>query len=57
MSLYVFASFVKMGGLAAEIPLKVLGEYIYCMVRDKKYLIGKRLRSMPQLAMDLRAAE
>lgn len=37
---------VRWAWIALRVPLNVLGKQIYCMVRDQKYLVGKKLRSI-----------
>ena len=45
-SLFVMLAAVRWTWMALRVPLNVLGKQIYGMVRDQKYLVGKKLRSM-----------
>lgn len=46
-SLFVILAFTRWSWFAIRLPLRVLRDHVYCMVRDQKYLIGKKLRSIP----------
>ena len=37
---------VRWAWLALRVPLNIVANQIYCIVRDQKYLVGKKLRSI-----------